>query len=250
MVADNNKRMVHYLAGKYEGRLGHLYSPGSARPPVEWLPYALDNGRFVCWSHGEEWDESAYLKLLETHGAGARWCLVPDVVADRGATLRHWDEWVPKMHGLTLAFALQDGMTASDVPSEAAVVFVGGTTAWKRRTLYHWRQNQERVHVGRINTEKWLWECHRAGCESCDGTGWFRGDQVQLRGLLRYLDRSSRGVGPAQGCLFEASSDGSNSGGEARTRVPAANSRQQMQPRNRSDAGPAMAASGADQKRT
>jgi hypothetical protein len=33
---------------------------------------------------------------------------------------------------------------------------------------------------------------HEAGAESCDGTGWFRGDQDQLAGLERYLGLSTR----------------------------------------------------------
>jgi len=54
-----------------------------------------------------------------------------------------------------------------------------------------------RVHVGRINGEKGLWECHEAGAESCDGTGWFRGGNTegnkQLQMLLRYLEESTNG---------------------------------------------------------
>jgi hypothetical protein len=194
MPADNAGLWVGYMAGKYEGRVGHLYSPGYERPPIPFLPYALDNGRFSCWSKGSEWNEAGYLAMLETHGAAALWCIVPDRVGNRDETLREWDRWAPRMSGLRLALAVQDGMTADDVPAEAAVVFVGGTTEWKRRTLHSWAERFRRVHVGRINTEKWLWECHAAGVESCDGTGWFRGDQVQFRGLLRYFDRSTRGA--------------------------------------------------------
>ena len=221
MLANNTGAIVHYLAGKYEGRIGHLYSPGAERKPVFWLPYALDNGRFVCWSQGQTWDEAAYLRLLDSHGKAALWCLVPDVVADRDATLRQWDKWLPRMAGLTLALALQDGMTTADVPNEADVLFVGGTTEWKRRTLYEWPKNHGRVHVGRINTEKWLWGCEQAGVESCDGTGWFRGDQVQLRGLLRYLDRSARGVGPRQRSLLTTGGGGCDSDGQTRQGIPA-----------------------------
>ena len=36
------------------------------------------------------------------------------------------------------------------------------------------------MHVGRVNTERRLWQCARLGAESCDGTGFFRGDPVQL----------------------------------------------------------------------
>jgi hypothetical protein len=219
MPADNAGLWVGYMAGKYEGRVGHLYSPGYERPPIPFLPYALDNGRFSCWSKGSEWNEAGYLAMLETHGAAALWCIVPDRVGNRDETLREWDRWAPRMSGLRLALAVQDGMTADDVPAEAAVVFVGGTTEWKRRTLHSWAERFRRVHVGRINTEKWLWECHAAGVESCDGTGWFRGDQVQFRGLLRYFDRSTRGVGPRQASLFEEGNGRGDTLGAARAAV-------------------------------
>ena len=34
-------------------------------------------------------------------------------------------------------------------------------------------------------------KAHDAGAESCDGTGWFRGDRKQLDGLEKYLDEST-----------------------------------------------------------
>lgn len=207
MPANNCKLHVGWLAGRFPGRLGHLYSPGSQRGPFGFLPYALDNGRFVCWAAGKTWDEAAYLRLLDWAAASGQpplWALVPDVVADRDGTLREWDRWAPRLaaYGWPLAMAVQDGMAVADVPTEAAVVFVGGSTKWKRRTLARWCESFPRVHVGRINTERWLWECESAGAESCDGTGWYRGDRRQLGGLVRYLERSAAGVGPLQRSLL------------------------------------------------
>jgi hypothetical protein len=34
---------------------------------------------------------------------------------------------------------------------------------------------------------------HECGAESCDGTGWFRGDKRQLDGLIQYLEESTNG---------------------------------------------------------
>jgi hypothetical protein len=199
MPANNGKSVVHYWAGKYPGRIGHLYSPDGFRAPVPWLPYALDNGRFPAWSAGKAWDEDGYRRMLDRaaeSGFSPRWALVPDVVADREGTLAEWDRWAALLsgYGWPLAFAVQDGMDEADVPDAADVVFVGGSTEWKRRTFRGWCKNFGRVHVGRINTERWLWECHLAGAESCDGTGWFRGDKAQLAGLERYLERAATSV--------------------------------------------------------
>ena len=201
MLTNNTKADVHYLAGKYEGLVGHLYGLGGFRGPYRWLPYALDNGAFPAWVNGEPWDRDGFLALVARaakSGQAPLWVVVPDAVGDRSATLALWGEWAPRLstYGWPLAFAVQDGMSAADVPSEASVVFVGGTTAWKWRTLADWCSAFPRVHVGRVNTERRLWQCWRSGAESCDGTGWFRGNKERMRGLLNYLVRAQCGAGP------------------------------------------------------
>jgi hypothetical protein len=198
MPSNHSSAQLHYWAGKYPGALGHLHSPrGEKRERVyPWLPFALDNGAFGAWKNGTTWEADAF-RAHVAHFAPRQplWILVPDVVADRDATLALWREWADELSALDvpLAFAVQDGMIVADVPSDAAVVFVGGTTAWKRSTLDVWCSAFPRVHVGRINTERWLWRCFQAGAESCDGTGWFHGDKQQLAGLERYLARRADG---------------------------------------------------------
>lgn len=55
-----------------------------------------------------------------------------------------------------------------------------------------------RVHVGRVNSPAALEWLQELGVGSCDGTGWMRGDPVQLQGLVRFLE----GAGNLR--LFEA----------------------------------------------
>ena len=211
LVMPSNTRgiVTGYLAGRFAGRLAHLYSVDGLTRLYDFMPFALDNGRYPCWAAGREWSESAYFELLDSvaeMGGAAMWALVPDVVGDRDATLREWDQWSPRVagYGWPLAFAVQDGMEPEDVPNDASVVFVGGSTEWKWRTLPQWCASFDRVHVGRVNTNGKLWECHEAGAESCDGTGWFRGDQKQLAGLVSYLERSSAGLGNPRGAKLWA----------------------------------------------
>lgn len=120
---------------------------------------------------------------------------MPDVVANRDETIKSWWKHYSKVHAFCprLAFVVQDGMSTSDVPENADLVFVGGTTEWKWSTLRMWCAEFPRVHVGRVNTERMLWMAHNCGAESCDGTGWFRGDKKQLEGLRRYLEESTFG---------------------------------------------------------
>jgi hypothetical protein len=104
------------------------------------------------------------------------WALVPDVVADKTGTLEAWEKYSPEIlsRGWPMGFAVQDGMVASDVPENASVVFVGGTTQWKWSTVAYWCQRFPRVHIGRVNGIRRLWIAQRLGAESCDGTGYFR----------------------------------------------------------------------------
>jgi hypothetical protein len=211
LVANNSGKEARRLAATHPGRIGHLYGPGGWRGPFPEFPYALDNGAFPAFSRGVEWDAAPFLDLCERAAAASiapRWIAVPDVVCDRDRTLASWDRWAPELRerfGWPLAFVVQNGMTASDVPDDAALIFVGGDTKWKRETAAYWRTARPRVHIGRVNGERDLWRYHHAGAESCDGTGWFRGDRRQLDGLWYYLADSSghaHDKGPLQPRLF------------------------------------------------
>jgi hypothetical protein len=212
MVANNSGKEARRLAATFPGRVGHLYGPGGWRGPFPEFPYALDNGAFPAWQKGRALDEPAFRKLCDRAAAAAvapRWVAVPDVVCDRDRTLASWYKWAPELrdrYGWPLAFVVQNGMTAGDIPGQADVVFVGGDTKWKQETAAYWSQHHPRVHIGRVNGERDLWRYHRAGAESCDGTGWFRGSRRQLDGLWYYLADSSglddAAHGPMQCRLF------------------------------------------------
>jgi hypothetical protein len=202
MVMLANHASAHALADRYGAhKAGWLLSPSGWRDPRK-LDYALDNGAFPAWTRGDAWDADAFLAHCDRAAQCTRpprFVLVPDVVADRAGTFAQWRRWAPRLahvYGWPLAFAVQDGMQPADVPSDAQLVFVGGTTRWKWGTVATWCARFPRVHVGRVNTERRLWLCHRLGAESCDGTGWFRRESGQHKGLLSYLRRRHAKEGP------------------------------------------------------
>lgn len=179
MPANHSSARFHYWAGRYPGKLGWLVGPSAIAKTTlrPWVPFALDNDAFSAWAKKRPWDEDAWLALLWWVAARATpmWALVPDVVADRGATLAAWSRYAPMLPaGWPKAFAVQDGMGVADVPGDADVVFVGGTSDWKWATVAMWAAAFPRVHVGRVNTLDRLRRCERLGVESVDGTGWFR----------------------------------------------------------------------------
>jgi hypothetical protein len=183
MVGGRPRAVLHYWCGKHPGRVGVLLSPQHYEKQInvipEWCPYALDNDAYTAWANKTEWRVENWrgmLAKMKMQPHKPRWVLVPDVVANRAATLESWQRYAPEAaaYGRPLAFAVQDGMKPDDVPNNAAVIFVGGTTEWKWRTVPMWTQNFPRVHVGRVNELRRLWTCDEYGVESADGSGWMK----------------------------------------------------------------------------
>lgn len=200
VMPTNLRKMATSLENIYPGRMALLLSPDGWTSPRS-LPYALDNGRFPVWSSGKKWDERKYFKLLdraEKTDHPPKWIVVPDSVGNAKETFTEWAKWteILKDRKWPFALAVQDGMTPEIVRRQCRplpeVIFVGGTTEWKWKTVQIWTREFLRVHVGRVNTGRLLWRCHRLGVESSDGTGWFH--HVQYKQLVRYLSRSSRSL--------------------------------------------------------
>ena len=198
MPANHAGLTVGYLAGRFPGRIGWILSPDGWKIPPPWMPYALDNGAFPVWTKGGAFDEVAFYAHCQRI-VGMRhkplWIAVPDVVANREETIKSWWRHYENVAAFCprLAFVVQDGMVPADVPENASVVFVGGQQ----------NGNGSRYGLGqRTFRESTLGGSIRIGCfgrrttadSSCDGTGWFRGDQVQFAGLLSYLSRPPMGA--------------------------------------------------------
>lgn len=198
MVANRTGVEVGYMAGRYPGTLGHLYSPGSERGPFPFLPYALDNGAYIAFNHGTEWSEGEWRHMLRWSALSGQcplWALVPDVVANREATLEKWERYASEIRafGFRPALAIQDGMAFSDIPSDDCVLFLGGSTEWKEDAIGPWCEKfPGRVHVGRVNTWRRLWKCYQAGAVSVDGTGWFTKKGGQAADLIRFIEHISQ----------------------------------------------------------
>lgn len=198
MPANSTGWLWHCLA-RETGRIGHLYSPGAQRGPWPWFPYALDNGAFSCWNpkdntfDDEKWaaTEDKWRTLIYWAASAIqrpRWAIVPDVPGNRERTLSQWGQYagVVQKADIPLAVAVQDGMTPSDVRSltpKPEVICVGGSTDWKWESVAQWAAEFSRVHLLRCNSPRRLVELEALGVESCDGTGWNRGDRKQTSGL-------------------------------------------------------------------
>lgn len=200
MPANSTGWFWHCLA-RETGRIGHLYSPCAQRGPWPWFPFALDNGAFSCWdmetntfNHGK-WSEveSAWRALIAWAAPTglARWAIVPDVPGNAEATMEKWDKLYRYVADSDIlpALAVQDGMTPDSVKqlvNKPLVVCVGGTTEWKWDTVELWAKSFSRVHVLRCNSPEKLYYLESLGVESCDGTGWNRGNRTQTVGIEQW----------------------------------------------------------------
>lgn len=196
LIMGQANRIWHYWSGKYPGAVGVLTAPsyGSRVPLDPWMPFVLDNDAFTCWRDNKPWDEQAWFSFLAWVDAKKLvplWATVPDVVTNREATIANWPKYAHhiKRRGWPAAFCVQDGMVVEDVPKDADVVFVGGSDDFKFPTLPMWTANFPRVHCARVNPIRKIELCERLGCESVDGTSWFRDPsrKDRLPALTRYL---------------------------------------------------------------
>ena len=203
----------HCLA-RETGTIGHLYSPGAQVGPYPWFPYAMDNGCFSLWNRKDNsFDESRWLNeveaewkkmLLWAEAVNKRplWLIVPDRPGDSAETLKKWIAYAPELKSrqvCKLAIAAQDGMSPDDVRSlqiKPDIICVGGSDEWKWETVEMWAREFPRVHVLRCNAPGKLEYLHDLGIESCDGTGWLRGDRRQTEGVEKFVRKHGKPIEP------------------------------------------------------
>lgn len=204
MPSNNTGFMIGYIAGKFKNSIGLLISPNGWRYIPEVIPYALDNGAYYAFTNKVDWDEDEFYKMLDKIPADHHplWVACPDKVTDKDETLRLWDKHSTRISGweLPIAFVVQDGMTSSDVPSNADIIFMGGSFEWKWKMLPEFCSMGKRVHCGRVNSYEGLWICDENGVESCDGTGWVRGGLKRIQPMIDYLEEKHT-TGRKQLCL-------------------------------------------------
>lgn len=182
--------------------LGVMMQPGGGagigREPLQFLPWAADNG---CYAQGERFDAGNWLEWLAALRRYRERCLfavVPDVLADCAAT---WERSAPyiatvKQLGYRPAYVSQDGET--NWPEGAECLFIGGTDAWKLseesyRLAARAGAAGLHVHMGRVNSMQRLIACRVSGIDSADGTFVRFGPDRRLPEVCDWLDRVNGG---------------------------------------------------------
>jgi hypothetical protein len=125
------------------------------------------------------------------------WAIVPDIPGNAEGTITKWHAHYRQVADAEInpALAVQDGMTVEMVKAlrpNPAVICIGGSTEFKWATVEMWVKAFPRVHVLRCNSPDKLDYLDKLGVESCDGTGWNRGDRKQTSGLENWARRDPK----------------------------------------------------------
>lgn len=144
----------------------------------EGMPYAIDNGAYTAFQAKRQFDHHAFRSLLDSHGKGADWIVLPDSVGDRAATLEMSSSYLSEFgSAYRWMLAVQDGMTIEDAAPflpDIVGIAIGGSTEWKEQSAMMWgsftRKHGLLLHMLRVNTARRLAIAASAGCDSFDGT--------------------------------------------------------------------------------
>lgn len=177
------------------GALGCILTPGQGNAPdYDRWDVIADNGCFA-----NNWDAKNWWKWLLSRSRNMRFAVCPDVYDPSGApchvpTVRRWKKYAPRMRdeGFVPAFVCQKGATAYNVPDDAEVLFLGGSTEFKlggqaEQIAIAAQYRGQWVHMGRVNSKKRMSLAHEWGVSSVDGTYLKWGPDVNLPKLLRWL---------------------------------------------------------------
>lgn len=176
--------------------------------PSPYPYFAIDNGCYSAWSRGVPWDPAPFMHNLHKCrelGLKPDFAVIPDIVAGGAKSLTKSRKWLNVLRdefpGIPLYLAVQDGMEVSDLSfgnADIDGIFVGGSTAWKLRTMAYWAQFAHemdlRIHVGRIGTPKRMVAAHKARVDSIDSTTWVQRNGALEHHVAEYIERANMGT--------------------------------------------------------
>ena len=139
--------------------------------------WGFDNGAYVDWTKGREFDNNSFSRRLEKFYALGTPCLavVPDIVGGGLNSLEFSNEWLPKLPAdWPWYLAVQDGMAVHDVESVLggySGIFLGGSNAFKAEAPV-WREVATKqglpFHYARAGTPRKIIHAKSVGADSLD----------------------------------------------------------------------------------
>jgi hypothetical protein len=180
------------------GTLGCIITPHQRNTVFadEWDVMA-DNG---CFS--DRWNHHSWFRWMTSIPRTVRFVVAPDVYDPDGRpthseTIERWRTYGPliERHGHVPAFVCQVGAERRNVPTDAPVLFLGGTTEWKlgadaASIAADAKSRDVWVHMGRVNSKKRFDIARSMLCDSVDGTFLTFGPDANLPKLRSWIRAS------------------------------------------------------------
>lgn len=167
------------LAAAREAGWGILVSAAGVWRDEGFKAIIADNGQWAERDTPGSFKADRYHRFLDWLGDRAQLLVLPDIVCGGLASLDLSLTWLDELrgHSALLLIPVQNGMTPAMIApflSDRVGIFVGGDTEWKEATLPVWgalaAEAGCHAHVGRVNTERRIRLCARAGIHSVDGS--------------------------------------------------------------------------------
>ena len=180
-LIDGHARRVGFRIEQWpEGVAGQLLTPLTGYRRGHEV-YAIDNGAYTSF----RMDRFKSILRREYHVRHqSLFVAIPDKVGCHKATLELWEQHNHLCDGWAKAFVAQEGYDG--MPSNADVLFIGGTNVFKDsqesiNAVKDALGNGKKVHIGRINAPERFIRFHLAGAHTCDGSGVSRYDHMLPR---------------------------------------------------------------------
>ena len=184
-------RSREFLSEMQRRNIGRFLVRGNVRlqdlyPGERW---GFDNGAFMDWKAGGEFDEVGFLEdvgRVTESGRRPYLAVLPDLPTKGRESLEFSMAWAPRLpREWSWYLAVQDGQSEEEVKEAAAGplvsgLFIGGSNEFKA-TAQKWAALAHNLgmpcHFGRASTPRKMRAAQEAGCDSFDTTQplWDRG---------------------------------------------------------------------------
>jgi hypothetical protein len=175
LIGERPSRSIRRIADAYGWGEMYIYS----KPRSNWPRSGFDNGAYLDWINGREFDDERFLKALDTaiNIGNPYMAVVPDRVAEGNDSLEFSLGWLDRLPPhWPWYLAVQDGMwpeRVKEVIKYFAGIFLGGTDDFKREAkdwcdLAH--IHGKRFHYARAGTERKIKHAISIGADSLDSS--------------------------------------------------------------------------------
>lgn len=152
---------------------------GKSREPLLYKQgFAIDNGAYGYYKANQEFDENAFMGLVDTYGHKADFVVIPDFVGNWKKTIDYYHHWEKYLLGFNTLLVAQDGFSYKDaagIIGPKTGIFLGGTSEFKIKNMIPIGELCKKYgcyyHIGRVNSVKRIRLCSLALAHSFDGSG-------------------------------------------------------------------------------